>query len=228
LAAIALVVLPFSVCAQNLNSFYVGARGGANWLLGNSANINGTATVGSFGTGPFNSTTAATFNTGWAAGGFIGYDFIGPRMEVEALYHDNKGAAYSVIPVIGIGTLRVTGNPEVQQTSVMANLYYDFFANQPLTPYVGAGAGIAFINRSGALTRTDDTEFAYQAIMGVGYKVTPNLRLNIDARYYGTLNPTYNTNFTLSGSPAVSGNVSGSYPNNNIAILASVAYKFGP
>jgi opacity protein-like surface antigen len=228
LAAVALAALPLGAHAQNLNGFYVGARGGANWLLDNSANISGTATVGSFGTGTFNSTTNATFQTGWAAGGFIGYDFVGPRVEVEALYHDNKGTANSIVPVSGVGTLRVTGHLDVQQTSVMANLYYDFLAHEALTPYVGAGAGIAFINRSGGLARTDDTEFAYQAIVGVGYKVTPNVRINLDGRYYGTLNPTFNTDFTLNGSTPVSGHSSGSYSNNNFAILASVSYSFGP
>jgi opacity protein-like surface antigen len=149
-------------------------------------------------------------------------------VEIEALYHDNKGTANAVVPVAGVGTLRVNGHLDVQQTSVMANVYYDFLADQPLTPYVGAGAGIAFINRSGGLARTDDTEFAYQAIVGVGYKVTPNVRINLDGRYYGTLNPTFDTDFTLSGSTAISGHSSGSYSNNNFSVLASVAYSFGP
>ena len=62
----------------------------------------------------------------------------------------------------------------------------------------------------------------------MGYKVTPNVRLNIDGRYYGTVDPTFNTNFTLGGTPPVSGYSSGSYPNNNLAILASITYTFGP
>jgi opacity protein-like surface antigen len=198
-------------------------------LFDNAATISGNATVTGFGSGSFNSTTNASFNTGWAVGGFVGYDFVGPRLELEALYHDNKGSANSVVPIGGVGTLRVINNDlDAQQTSVMANLYYDFFANQPLTPYVGAGAGIAFISRSGQLTRTNDTEFAYQAIVGVGYKVAPNVRLNLDGRYYGTLNPTFSNNFNLSGNVPVSGSSSGSYSNNNFAILASVVYSFGP
>jgi OOP family OmpA-OmpF porin len=228
-AALVLATLPLSVCAQSLDGFYVGARGGLNWLLNNSANISGVATVGRFGTGTFNSTTNAIVDTGWVAGGFIGYDFVGPRLEVEALYHDNKATADSFVPVAGVGTLHVTGHLDIQQTSVMANFYYDFFAHQAFTPYVGVGvgAGVAFINRSGQLTRTDDTEFAYQAIVGVGYKVSPAVRVNVDGRYYGTLNPTFNDSFTLSGSPPVSGYSSGSYSNNNIAVLASIVFKFG-
>ena len=30
-------------------------------------------------------------DTGWAAGGKIGYDFVGPRVELEAMYHSNTG-----------------------------------------------------------------------------------------------------------------------------------------
>ncbi len=149
-------------------------------------------------------------------------------MEIEALYHDNQGSANSTIPIVGVGILHGNSNIEVQQTSVMADLYYDFFANEAFTPYVGAGAGIAFINTRDALINSSDTEFAYQAIVGVGYKVTPNVRINIDGRYYGTLNPTFNNSFNVAATPAaVSGNISGSYPNNNIAVLASIAFKFG-
>ncbi len=228
LVALVFAALPLAAHAQSQPGVYVGARGGADWLLANSANINGSATVAGRGTGPFNATTNTGFNTGWAAGGFVGYDFVGPRVEIEALYHDNQGSANSTIPIVGVGILHGNSNIEVQQTSVMADLYYDFFANEAFTPYVGAGAGIAFINTRDALINSSDTEFAYQAIVGVGYKVTPNVRINIDGRYYGTLNPTFNNSFNVAATPAaVSGNISGSYPNNNIAVLASIAFKFG-
>jgi OmpA-OmpF porin, OOP family len=224
-----LAALPGAAHAQNQAGFYVGARGGASWLFNNAININGVATVAAFRTGPFNATTSTNFDTGWVAGGFIGYDFVGPRVEVEALYHANTGRANSTIPILGVGTLRGNSNVGVQQTSVMANLYYDFFANPAFTPYVGAGTGVAFVNTRDGLINSSDTEFAYQAIVGVGYKVTSNVRINVDGRYYGTLNPTFNNSFNVAGNPAaVSGNISGSYPNNNFAVLASVVFKFGP
>lgn len=229
-AALALAAAPFAAHAQDLNGFYVGARGGINWLWDSAVNANGIASVTGFGTGQLSGTDNASFHTGWAAGGFVGYDFVGPRVEIEALYRDNKGHADGTFPIRGVGTLRTFNLAEVKQTSVMANLYYDFLAHQAFTPYVGAGAGLAFIDtRSGALTNNSDTEFAYQAIVGAGYKVTPNLRINLDARYYGTLNPTFNNSFTLTGATVpISGYISGSYPNNNFALLASVAYTFGP
>jgi opacity protein-like surface antigen len=173
------------------------------------------------------------FQAGWAAGGFAGYDFVGPHVELEALYRDNKGKAGGTFPIRGVGILRTGNNPtEVQQTSVMANLYYDFFANQAFTPYVGAGAGAgaAFIGTHvRAMTNSSDTEFAYQAIIGAGYKISPSLRVNLDGRYYGTLNPEFSNSFTLArANVPISGYASGSYPNNNFAILASIVYAFGP
>jgi OOP family OmpA-OmpF porin len=230
LTALALVAMPLAAHAQNLNGFYVGARGGANWLLNSGINIGGTATVQGVGTGRLSGTDNTSFDTGWAAGGFVGYDFVGPRVEIEALYRDNTGTTNGVLPIAGIGRLNYRGSAGVQQTSVMANAYYDFFAHQAFTPYVGAGLGIAFVNsRFNGLTNSSDTEFAYQAIVGVGYKVAPNLRLNLDGRYYGTTNPSFNNSFNLPNATVpISGTVSGSYPNNNFAVLASVVYSFGP
>ena len=230
LAAVALAALPLTAHAQNLNGFYIGARGGASWLLNSNINVNGVATVTGFGTGALSGSHSASFDTGWALGGFAGYDFVGPRVEIETLYRDNQGSQGGLLPIAGVGTLNSRGVAEVRQTSVMANVYYDFFAREAFTPYVGAGAGIAFINSHiGSLTNSSDTEFAYQAIVGVGYKVMPNLRLNLDARYYGTLNPTFSNSYNPSGfTVPVSGYVSGSYPNNNFAVLASVSYSFGP
>jgi OOP family OmpA-OmpF porin len=230
LGALVLAALPVSVCAQGLNGFYVGARGGANWLLNGGVTTSGTASVLGVGTGKLSGTDNLSFNSGWAAGGFVGYDFVGLRLEIEVLYHDNKGTEAGVFPITGVGRLRINGVAEVQQTSAMANFYYDFFAHQAFTPYVGVGAGLAFIDsRIGGLTNSSDTEFAYQAIVGVGYKLWPNVRVNLDGRYYGTLDPIFSNSFNLPAATVpVSGNISGSYPNNNLAILASIVYTFGP
>ena len=45
--------------------FYVGGEGGLNWLLNNN-NYN--------------------MDLGFAAGGFVGYDFVGPRIELEGVF----------------------------------------------------------------------------------------------------------------------------------------------
>ena len=229
LVAVALTGLPFAAHAQSLNNVYVGLRGGANWMLNTNASLNGFASVLGVGSGSLSGTNSLSLQTGWAGGGFIGYDFVGPRAELEVLYRDNTGTEAGRFPVSGVGTVGVNGYVHIRQTSVMANLYYDFFAHQAFTPYVGAGAGVAFLNtHMGGLTDSTDTEFAYQAIVGVGYKVTPNVRLNLDGRYYGTLNPSVNDGFKSNQfTTPVSGNITGSYPNNNFSIMASVVFSFG-
>ncbi len=193
LAAAAVLALPMAAQAQSSSwfgsagptypGFYIGAEGAANWLL---------------------NTNTYQMDTGWAAGGKIGYDFVGPRVEVEALYHSNTGTGVVAFPT---GFANVRGR--IDQVSVMANLLYDFFPGATITPYLGAGAGIAFVDSTIQGCSLCSTQFAYQGILGVGYNATPALRIGLEGRYYGT------TSSSLA------------YQNNNIMALLSLSYKFG-
>ena len=190
IAAAALAALPTASQAQSLfdntmptyPGFYIGAVGGLNWLLNNNSYI---------------------MNTGWAAGGKVGYDFVGPRVEVEALYHSNYGSGVRAFPN-GYATI----NGQIQQVSLMANLLYDFFPAAVVTPYIGGGLGVAWLDDSIQGCNLCATQFAFQGILGVGWNATPALRVGLEGRYYGTTNP-------------------GNYTNNNIMALLSVSYKFG-
>ena len=70
LAAAVMLALPAAANAQMTPNpgFYIGGEGGLNWMFNTTANVPG------FG-GAVNIYPA----TGWAAGGMIGYDFVGPR-----------------------------------------------------------------------------------------------------------------------------------------------------
>ena len=74
IAAAALIALPVVAQAQSLQypGFYVGVEGGVNWML-NTTILN----------------QAVSANTGFAAGGVVGYDFVGPRVEIEGVYRNN-------------------------------------------------------------------------------------------------------------------------------------------
>ncbi|MBI2740901.1 MAG: OmpA family protein [Rhodospirillales bacterium] len=189
-AAAVLAVLPSAAGAQSLfeasnptwSGFYVGAQGGLNWLLNNQSYI---------------------MDTGWAIGGKVGYDFVGPRVELEGMYHSNNGNA-----VVAFPTGYATVNGRIEQISVMANVLYDFFPGAMVTPYVGGGLGVAFVDANIQGCSLCLAMFAYQGILGVGYNATPALRIGVEGRYYGTTNP-------------------GAYFNNNIMALLSVSYKFG-
>src|SRR5712671_5773293 len=185
LAAAAIVALPVMAQAQTAApGFYIGAEGGLNWLLNTTIN-----------------NTAVTPQTGFAAGGVIGYDFVGPRVELEGMYRNNQ--------ISGANLPGTAINNQVGQLSVMAKLLYDFAPSAVITPYVGAGAGVAFIDGTSSL---NSTQFAYQGIVGLGWNVDTNFRVNLDGRYYGTTNP------------SVGGT---SWTNNNFSVMLGLQIKFG-
>src|SRR5258708_1779769 len=116
-----------------------------------------------------------------------------------------------------VGFQQFTAVAKNNDTAIMAKLMYDFRFGWPIVPYIGAGAGIAFVNASALGGSTSSTQFAYQGIIGVGYEIDQNWRFNIDGRYFGTTNPTINN-------PVIGGVT---YNHNNITLMASLQYKFG-
>ena len=185
IAAAALVALPMAAQAQTpMPGFYIGAEGGVNWLLNTTINGNGT-----------------TPQTGWMAGGVIGYDFVGPRVELEGIYRQNQ-LNVSVAPGAAV-------NNQVGQLGIMANLLYDFMPASVITPYIGAGAGLGLVDGNSSLS---NTTFAYQGIVGLAWNADTNFRVSLDGRYYGTSNPSINgSNWT----------------NNNFSIMLGLQLKFG-
>src|SRR5262245_13433844 len=92
-----LAVMPFCAQAQTPlqpGGFYIGAEGGVTWLFNSS--FNSTLFAPPFATGSV--TTNSYWNTGFVAGGMVGYDFVGPRIEAEGVYRENSGT----ISVAGI------------------------------------------------------------------------------------------------------------------------------
>ena len=86
-AAAALAALPIAAQAQMLQypGFYVGIEGGGSWMFNNDV-----TTPPIFGRGPSFGTMYPEI--GWAAGGMIGYDFVGPRVEIEGIYRNNQAS----------------------------------------------------------------------------------------------------------------------------------------
>jgi OOP family OmpA-OmpF porin len=198
IAAAALVALPVMAQAQTLQypGFYAGVEGGGNYMF------NTTLQTPALGT-----TANISPAIGWAAGGMVGYDFVGPRVELEGVYRNSQ----SSVSALGSNNFGMAKD----DISVMANLFYDFNAGGTIVPYIGAGAGVAFIKTSALGLSADTTQFAYQGIIGVGYNIDAQFRVNLDGRYYGTTSPTFNG---LGGS---------SYQNNNVMAMLSLQVKFG-
>ena len=200
MAAAALVALPVMAQAQTPSSgFYIGAEGGLNWLLNTTVTgqqINNAGTQFQIGVAP---------QTGWAAGGKIGYDFVGPRVELEAVYRQNQTNLSA--NNFNTSNLGVVGN-QIGQLGILANVLYDFMPGATITPYVGAGAGIGFVDGNSSLS---STVFAYQGIVGLGWNVDQNFRVSLDGRYYGTSNPTLN---------------GVGWSNSNFSVMLGLTYKF--
>ena len=134
----------------------------------------------------------------------MGYDFVGPRISLDV--------GYGQLP-LNFSLPGTALNGKAGQLTGLINLYYDFFPTSTITPYIGAGAGIAFIDSNSSL---GSTQFAWDALLGVRYNVDNALGLNLEARYVGTTNPSVNFNGqTFTGQ------------NQNIVFLAGVTYKFG-
>jgi opacity protein-like surface antigen len=142
--------------------------------------------------GGTNSTTEFDLSAG--VSGAIGYDFADQfRAEIQYSYMDIQMSDLTA----GAGTFNPSGTASTQ--TLMINAYYDFPFTVQLEPYVGAGVGIAFHQANlnsvnglpTGLSRDNDTTLAYQAMAGVGYKVSPNMTLSAGARYVTGDDPDY-------------------------------------
>jgi OOP family OmpA-OmpF porin len=196
IAASAFVALPVVAQAQSLfdqsitpfPGVYVGVEGGAVFPF------SGTASNG----------TSLSPSVGYVVGGKVGYDFVGPRVELEGTY------VYNGTNINVPGTAL---NNKVSSLNAMINVLYDFMPASVITPYIGAGAGIAFQDGNGSFS---NTLFAYQAILGVAWNATDAFRFTLEARYAGATQG----NVTFNG-------VNSTFPNNSVVAMAGISYKFG-
>ena len=188
LIAMAMAALPSVVQAQDayvpFEGFYIAGGGGLVF--------------------PISSNPGVTTYTGWLAGGKLGYDFLGPRVDLEVGY----GRVGNNVFFPGSAVSGSSG-----QLNVMANAYYDFMAQERFNPYIGAGIGIAFVDSNQAL---GSTQFAWQAMLGAQYHIDSSWAVGLEGRYMGTTNPSINT---------PTGTVYSQ--NQTIAVLAGIAFKFG-
>ena len=186
------MLLPIAAQAQGLQypGFYAGIEGGGNYMFQTSVQT------------PFGQSTIYPA-IGYSFGGMIGYDFVGPRVELEGRYDNQKATVSGGSAAYGLTQDNI---------SAMINVFYDFNAGGRIVPYIGAGAGIDFVKNSALNQQDNNTVFAYQGILGVGYNIDPMWRVNLDGRYFGT------TNTTLGGQ---------GFQNSNTLVMLSLQMKFG-
>ena len=135
------------------------------------------------------------FDTGLAMGAALGYDFSKFRVEGEISYQKND------VSQIGSQGVLLNNTGEVAAFSFLINGYYDFINSSAFTPYISAGLGFAQVefndlDISGlgfSGSNDDDTVFAYQVGIGIGYAVTEKVTIDVKYRYLDTDDSEYDT-----------------------------------
>ncbi|TWJ26425.1 outer membrane protein [Geobacter argillaceus] len=155
---------------------------------------------------PKNFNDRIQFDPGITVGGTGGYDFGFLRLEGELSY---KHAELKAIDDKSSGSRYRSIDGSLGALAMMGNVFFDLHNNSRVTPYWGAGAGLAVLNLSdtfGTNTTTgsrdfiysgaNDTVFAYQAGGGVEIALNRQLSLDLGYRYFGTSTATFDKDVT--------------------------------
>jgi outer membrane protein OmpA-like peptidoglycan-associated protein len=240
--AAAAFLLPAIAVAQPIQGLYIGGDVGANFA-GTLSSSHDTTKIYT-DTGP-----AALVALGWGFGN-------GLRAEVEGSYRSNS--------LSGISTLRANGltlplgnvNGGARTYAAMANIAYDIPVHPfglPVQPYIGAGAGYAWLDFDNAhgngrsnIILVDGTvagpfsnnvsfgsggAFAYQAFTGLSLplRFLPGLDATAEYRFFGTARADVPVTRTLTAGQftGASGIAHNGFETMDHAVLIGLRYAFG-
>jgi outer membrane protein OmpA-like peptidoglycan-associated protein len=79
----------------------------------------------------------------------------------------------------------------LDEWTAMVNFIYDIPVAEKIDLSIGVGVGVDFSNIEAAGFEDSDTNFAYQAIVGLSYQVTKRLDLTLTYRYLNVDGPSY-------------------------------------
>lgn len=122
-----------------------------------------------------------SFDPGWGLIGALGYDAGKFRVEGEIYYR-----SFEIDEVTFPSSPPVSLNGDASVFGYMANGYYDFEMNSPLTPYAGFGLGLVKANIDDiGFGSSSDTRIAFQVMLGAGYEIGPATVLTGGYRFFG-------------------------------------------
>ncbi|MEX2642288.1 MAG: outer membrane beta-barrel protein [Acetobacterales bacterium] len=133
------------------------------------------------------------------------------RFDLELAYRDSD------LDRIEVGGFGFTGSADVDGSvsslSGMINGYYDVDFGWLVTPYVGAGVGMAQVTVDSSTLSVDesDTVLAYQGILGLSYEISPALAARLSYKLFMTSDPEW-------------GNTEGEYTANSVEL--GLSYRF--
>jgi outer membrane protein OmpA-like peptidoglycan-associated protein len=238
------LLLPAAAIAQPIQGLYLSGNVGANF-------------TGTLQTSPTNQKIYTDAGpVGLAA---LGWGFgNGLRAEIEGSYRSNGVSGISTLRIDGrmLPVAGVTGNARTY--AAMANVAYDIPFHPfglPLSPYVGAGVGYAWLDLGNAtgnepaiihephnnnyegptnISYGSAGAFAYQAMIGTSMPVgiVPGLNATLEYRFFGTARANVPETLTASNGDMINGatptgHSSHSFDTMDHAVLIGLRYSFG-
>lgn len=107
--------------------------------------------------------------------------------------NEDAGVLVTGSPNLGVtvSDLVADGQGSLRTVYLMANAFIDVPTSGPITPYIGVGVGAGFVSidySPSGVTIIDDgsTEFAWQAMAGASWALTPNTEVYAGYRYRRT------------------------------------------
>ncbi|MDD2558321.1 MAG: outer membrane beta-barrel protein [Desulfuromonadaceae bacterium] len=125
------------------------------------------------------------YDAGFGVNASVGYDFQPVRVEFEFGYKKNDVDKLDV-------PFSYSESGDIQVTSYMLNVLYDFNTYSRFTPYAGAGIGLlrgklkgsAYVFDYGKIGYTgSDTELGYQVIIGAAFHIDTHFALDLSYRF---------------------------------------------
>jgi opacity protein-like surface antigen len=122
---------------------------------------------------------------------FFDYD-VPLRTEFEYAWRGKKGQTWTYVN-------DSTDKLDLGAQSFFANAYFDIHNSSPVTPYIGAGLGLALVSAElqsddiGHYNKTE-TNFAWNIGAGAAWEITDNVALDLGYRYadFGKVSPDNN------------------------------------
>jgi opacity protein-like surface antigen len=156
-----------------VSPFYLSLHGGVGLLQDTSLDyVNGAAP-----------SRNVNFDTGWTVLGAAGYQ-VTPWWRTEIEFGGRGNGVSNISP-------GASPSGSVQANTLMLNGYVDIPNQGPVTPYLGAGLGKAWISHSltadgGTLANTTSWPWAWQFMAGANMAIAPRWTIGAEYRFLST------------------------------------------
>jgi opacity protein-like surface antigen len=128
--------------------------------------------------------TEISFDNGIGLSLAVGSKVDSLRYEGEFSYRTND---MDTISANDMGTpVSIPVNGDITAMTLMGNIYGDINTDSAVTPFIGIGLGFSKLDGDLEGDSENDTVFAYQLILGTGFKVNDTTNIDVSYRYFAT------------------------------------------